>query len=119
MPARLGLVLDCADPDTLATFWASALGYTNVGALGSYVLLTDPDGSGPQLLLQRVPEPKAGKNRMHFDLHTGDIAGEADRLAGLGARRLETEPIGEHGMHWYLMADPEGNEFCICDGGCC
>jgi predicted enzyme related to lactoylglutathione lyase len=54
---------------------------------------------------------------MHLDIHTPDIEAEAARLAGLGARRLENEAVEEHGSHWVLMADPEGNEFCVCDAG--
>jgi predicted enzyme related to lactoylglutathione lyase len=117
MTTRMGLVLDCADPEALAAFWARALGYTNVGSAGSYVMLVPAEGDGPQLLLQRVAEAKVVKNRMHFDIHVADIGAEADRLAALGARRLETDPLSEHGTHWFVMADPEGNEFCICDSG--
>ena len=117
MTAHMGLVLDCADPETLAEFWAPALGYANVGSAGSYVMLLPAEGDGPQLLLQRVAEAKAAKNRMHFDIHVVDIEAEADRLAALGARRLQTDSLEEHGTHWFLMADPEGNEFCICDSG--
>lgn len=54
MAATLGLVLDCADPDTLAAFWSEALGYTNPGGAGSYLMLVDADGTQPKLLLQRV-----------------------------------------------------------------
>ena len=116
--ARIGLVLDCAEPDRLAEFWAAALGYQDVGGAGSYRMLLPADGGpGPQVLLQRVPEPKASKLRMHLDIHTPDIEAEAARLAGLGARRLENEAVEEHGSHWVLMADPEGNEFCVCDAG--
>ena len=68
MVAELGLVLDCSDPERLADFWGPALGYDVLGAAGSYLLLTAPGGNSPQLLLQRVPEPKAAKNRMHFDI---------------------------------------------------
>ena len=110
----LGLVLDCANPDELARFWAPALGYTNVGAAGSYVLLTPPDAGRPKLLLQSVPEAKVAKNRMHFDIETADIESEAARLEGLGARRRESDARSEHGMRWLVMADPEGNEFCVC-----
>ena len=117
MTARMGLVLDCTDPEALATFWAPALGYTNVGGAGSYMMLLPADDEGPQLLLQRVPEPKTGKNRMHLDVHVADIAAEVDRLRSLGATRVTPDPVEEHGMHWFLMADPEGNEFCVCDGG--
>jgi predicted enzyme related to lactoylglutathione lyase len=116
MTARLGLVLDCRDPETLAGFWADALGYQPVGGVDNYFLLLPPDGEpGPQFLLQRVPEVKAGKNRMHFDIHTPDIEAEATRLTGIGATRVLQEPVSEHGSTWVLMQDPEGNEFCVCD----
>ena len=115
--AKLGLVLDCVDPERLAEFWAPALGYVNVGTAGSYVALF-PDGvPGPQLLLQRVPEAKTLKNRMHLDIHVADIQAEVDRLVELGATRVSDGPCSEHGSSWFLMEDPEGNEFCVCDGG--
>ena len=117
MSAELGLVLDCTDPEKLAEFWAPALGYLNLGTAGAYVALF-PDGTpGPKLLLQRVDEPKAGKNRMHFDIEVPDINAEADRLVALGATKVIDSPLSEHGSTWLLMTDPEGNEFCVCDGG--
>jgi len=113
----LALVLDAHDPEALAPFWAAALRYVIVGGAGSYLMLS-PDGRpGPNLLLQRVPEDKTGKNRMHMDVHTPDVEGEAARLEALGARRLEAGPRRELGSTWVQMADPEGNEFCVCDGG--
>ena len=118
MTAHLGLVLDCRDPEPLAAFWAEALGYQRVGSAGNYFLLLPPQGqAGPQLLLQQVPEPKSGKNRMHFDIHTPDIEAEASRLLSLGAVRVQPEALSEHGNNWVLLQDPEGNEFCVCDGG--
>jgi predicted enzyme related to lactoylglutathione lyase len=117
MTATIALVLDCSDPAALAQFWSEALGYRTVGNAGNYVMLIDPHGDRPKLLLQAVPEPKAGKNRMHFDIETPDVSGEAARLESLGARRLEDDVRGEHGSTWVIMADPEGNEFCVCDGG--
>jgi len=114
---RLGLVLDCADPERLAEFWAAALGYQRLGAAGQYVLLHPSEQSEPKLLLQRVPEAKAVKNRMHLDLETPDIEAEATRLQALGATRVDAGTQSEHGSTWILMADPEGNEFCVCDGG--
>ena len=113
MAAKLGLVLDCADPERLAQFWSEAIGYTNLGAAGSYVMLVDETGAQPKLLLQRVDEPKTGKNRMHFDIETPTVDEEAARLESLGARRLASEAIEEHGTRWIVMADPEGNEFCV------
>ncbi|HEY1633473.1 MAG TPA: VOC family protein [Acidimicrobiales bacterium] len=113
----LGLVLDCADPDKLAEFWAPALGYTNIGAAGNYVLLMPGDPGPPKLLLQAVPEAKVTKNRVHFDIETPDVESEAARLERLGARRLEGDARQEHGTRWLVMADPEGNEFCVCNAG--
>jgi predicted enzyme related to lactoylglutathione lyase len=117
MTATIGLVLDCTDPIELARFWSEALGYTTLGGAGSYVLLVDPDSVRPKLLLQGVPEAKAVKNRMHLDIETPDVDDEATRLESLGARRLEAGNRSEHGSNWVIMADPEGNEFCVCDAG--
>lgn len=114
---KLGLVLDCSDPEALAEFWAPALGYTVVGGAGAYVMLLPTESGPPQLLLQRVPEPKGAKNRMHLDIHVVDIDAEADRLVALGARRVSSSPFDENGTRWHLMEDPEGNELCVCDGG--
>jgi predicted enzyme related to lactoylglutathione lyase len=113
--AQIGLVLDCADPERLAEFWAPALDYVNLGTVGAYVALFPNGRSGPKLLLQRVAEPKAVKNRMHFDIEVADIAAEADRLVAIGATRVSEAPCREHGSTWVLMTDPEGNEFCVCD----
>jgi predicted enzyme related to lactoylglutathione lyase len=54
---------------------------------------------------------------MHLDIDASDIEGEATRLEALGARRIHAAQIHEHGTAWILMTDPEGNEFCVCDGG--
>ena len=116
MAAKLGLVLDCSDPDELARFWSAALGYTTLGGAGSYVLLVDADGVQPKLLLQRVAEPKAVKNRMHLDIECADVEREARRLESIGAV-VTDGPVSEHGSTWVVMHDPEGNEFCVCDGG--
>ena len=117
MAATIGLVLDCSDPDGLAPFWSAALGYTTLGGAGGYVILVDAEGVRPKLLLQAVPEAKSSKNRMHLDIETPDVDGEVARLEALGARRLEPRVRNEHGTSWVIMADPEGNEFCVCDAG--
>jgi predicted enzyme related to lactoylglutathione lyase len=111
------MVLDCTNPDELAQFWSEALGYRSLGSAGSYVVLVDSEGIQPKLLLQAVPEAKSSKNRMHLDIETPDVDGEASRLESLGAQRLEAGVRSEHGTNWVIMADPEGNEFCVCDGG--
>jgi hypothetical protein len=115
MSRPIKLVLDCRDPTALAEFWTAALDYTVVGSVENYTLLAAED-TGAQLLLQKVPEPKAGKNRMHLDVLCADVAGEVARLEQLGARTAG-DSIDEHGTHWVVMHDPEGNEFCVCDGG--
>lgn len=117
MAATIGLVLDCSDPGALARFWSEALGYTTIGGAGGYVMLVDAEGIRPKLLLQAVPEAKTSKNRMHLDIETHDVDREASRLESLGARRLEAGMRNEHGTNWVVMVDPEGNEFCVCDGG--
>lgn len=116
MVAKIELVLDCADPDRAARFWAAALGYEPYGRAGNYRSLVDPDGVAPKLVLQGVEEPKSVKNRVHIDIHSDDMEAEAARLVELGATRLRDEPFVEHDTAWILLADPEGNEFCICQG---
>jgi len=116
--ARLGLVLDCNDPERLATFWSQALGYDLIGGAPELRPAAPPGGEpGPQFLLQRVPEPKQTKDRMHFGMHAADIEAEASRLVGLGAARVQPAARSEHGNNWVLLRDPEGNEFCVSDGG--
>jgi len=116
-PVGMGLVLDCADPAVLAPFWAAALDYVSVGEAGAYTALFPNGRPGPKLLLQKVAEPKQGKNRMHVDIEVADIEAEATRLEALGATRVKPDQLSEHGSTWILMTDPEGNEFCVCDAG--
>lgn len=90
--AGISLVVDCRDPRALASFWAAALRYWDTRAGGHYALLSGaPDGI-PDLVLQRIPEPKVARNRMHLDIVDPDIEREAARLERLGARRLEERP---------------------------
>jgi predicted enzyme related to lactoylglutathione lyase len=117
MARPFSVVIDCRDPKSLAEFWAPALSYKDAGwPHEPYVVLIGERGlDGPLLLLQGVNEPKQGKNRVHIDVYADDINAEADRLVSLGGRRL-SEPYDEHGARWIVMADPEGNEFCVCAG---
>jgi predicted enzyme related to lactoylglutathione lyase len=109
--------LDCADPERLAPFWAEALHYRSNPYHAPYLTLSDPLGRSPELVLQKVPEPKPGKNRMHLDLFVSDLEAEASRMERLGARRLSVAPLtGPTGDRWIVMADPDGNEFCVCAG---
>ena len=115
--ARIELVLDCADPDRMLSFWTAALGYRHEGTAANYRSLVPVSGEGPKLILQGVDEPRTAKNRMHFDILAPDIETEATRLVTLGAVRARHAPVEEHGTRWIVMADPEGNEFCVCQGG--
>jgi Glyoxalase-like domain len=112
--ANVDIVIDCTDPDGLAAFWAAALGYRDAGRHEQYAILLPPDVAHPPVLLQKVPEPKRGKNRVHLDIRAADVPGEVARLEGLGARRID---VGQgEGRDWVPMADSEGNEFCVCPG---
>ena len=60
-----------------------------------------------------MPEPKSTKNRMHLDLRVDDLDEEVERVEAFGARRLTDDPFDEDGYRWHILADPEGNEFCV------
>ena len=106
------LCLDCADADRLAAFWSEVLGYAETDREDDAVELSPPDGAGPTLLFIEVPEPKTGKNRLHIDVNPTDRDRDAEvaRVEALGARRID---IGQGEQTWVVLADPEGNEFCV------
>jgi predicted enzyme related to lactoylglutathione lyase len=114
--ARFDLVLDCADPVKLAGFWREALGYRELYVADTFAVLVPKEGNTPPLVLQGVPEPKAGKNRMHLDVVVDDIEPEITRLVALGARRVDAGMQAFGATRWVRMADPEDNEFCVCTG---
>lgn len=112
----LRIQIDCRDPESLSRFWAEYLKLEEVGRMGTpphYVALGSPTDGGPRLCFQRVPEPKSGKNRLHLDLLVSEMEKATDRAVTLGARPVEGGDFHEGGIHWRVMADPEGNEFCI------
>jgi hypothetical protein len=143
MATGVQVVFDCADPDRLARFWAQALGYKLQDPPQGHQswedwlrdqgipqerwndanAVVDPDGRGPRIFLQRVPEAKTVKNRVHLDLNVtggpaapleerrGQVDAEVERLLGLGASRLRV--VEEQGGYWAVMQDPEGDEFCV------
>jgi predicted enzyme related to lactoylglutathione lyase len=116
MFSRIDVNVDCGDVDAQAEFWAAALGYSRAGASRQYRSLVPPEGVvAPKLVLQEVPEPRVGKNRLHLDVIVGldNVDAEVSRMADLGATQM-SERIAEAGTEWVVMADPEGNEFCIC-----
>jgi hypothetical protein len=106
------VLIDCVDLDVMATFWCQALELEHVwtGPSGGR-LLAAADGSGRRLALMPGGGGKTSKNRVHLDLRPdGDQQDEVRRLESLGARRVD---IGQTGVTWVVMADPEGNEFCV------
>ena len=103
------VTFDCEDALVVAAFWAAALGSNVDEESTSDRAWVEPAGwGGPNLWFHRVPEHKSAKNRQHFDLRaTGDLRAEVQRLRTLGARVLaESDDL-------VVMADPEGNEFCV------
>jgi hypothetical protein len=139
MVTRFQLVFDAADPRALGEFWKAALGYRTQAppegfddwdawarAQGeeSANAIEDPDCVGPRIFIQRVPEGKSAKNRLHMDLNVGGghgieleecrrrVDAEVARLKALGATD-ERGAIEQRGEYWVRMNDPEGNEFCV------
>lgn len=109
------ITVDAADPGALARFWAEALAWVVVDERPDEVLIAP--GMDPAALPGAVPilfgesaDAKAGKNRLHFDLVPDDRDAEVARLEALGARRVD---LGQGEVSWVVMADPEGNEFCV------
>jgi hypothetical protein len=112
---RIGsVVVDCNDFAGMVAFWREALGYvTREPAEDGWVILRDPGGASVNVSFQQVPEPRSGKNRLHFDLYTDDQAGEVERLLALGATRHPRDP--EPDDDFVVLEDPEGNLFCVVD----
>jgi hypothetical protein len=144
MATKVQVVFDCADPAAQARFWREALDYVMPDPPAPHAswedflraqgvpedqwndanAVEDPDGVGPRLFFQKVPEGKVAKNRMHLDLNVGGggsipleerrarVDAEVARLKALGASD-ERGPIEKRGEYWVRMNDPEGNEFCV------
>jgi hypothetical protein len=113
---RIGMVTaDCADPRALAAFWAAALTTSVVWETEGFVMLAPPTDGGPALGFQKVPEERAGKNRLHLDLGApqGGRPAEVARLVELGATELGERGGDASGLVWTTLTDPEGNEFCV------
>ena len=143
MATTVQITFDCADPDRLAHFWADLLGYqldsppdgfdsweawlTEQGVpeseWNSASAITDPGGAGPRIFFQRVPEEKQQKNRVHLDVNAGgprdtpddqrrvDVDAAVERALALGASKVRL--VEERGSRFYVMQDPESNEFCL------
>ena len=143
MARSVQVAIDCADPAKLSEFWAFALGYRLPDPPGDFATwpdylrsmgvpepefnsasaIEDPDGVGPRIYFQRVPEPRAGKNRLHLDVNAGGgratpEAERAKRVDQAVAELIEhgatlVEDRSKMGERWVVMQDPEGNEFCV------
>jgi hypothetical protein len=109
------ICVDANDPEPLARWWAELLGWRITHTEPDEVVLEPPagspeDGTSPDILFLRVPEGKSVKNRLHIDLRPEDQDAEVARAESMGARRVD---IGQGDETWVVLADPEGNEFCI------
>ena len=117
MPSTMSqVVVDANDARALARFWSDVLAWPVHEESGDEVEIevTPPEGTaGVPLLFIEVPEGKAVKNRLHIDLRPDDQAAEVERILALGATRVD---IGQGDVTWVVLADPEGNEFCVLRG---
>src|ERR1041385_3764381 len=109
------VVIDADDCERLARFWSEALGWRITDQSEDEWVIEPPKGSpevevAPDILFLKVPDRKVVKNRVHLDLRPADQQAQVDRLIGLGARRVD---IGQGEVSWVVLADPEGNEFCV------
>ncbi len=142
MPSKIQVTFDCAEPERLATFWATVLAYEvqpppdgystweefaidhgiPEDQRGSISAIVDPEGDGPRIFFQRVPESKSAKNRVHLDVNVtrrdakpeerrAHVDAEAERLVTAGATKQNA--VEERGGYWVVMTDPEENEFCV------
>lgn len=110
------LVIDCHDHHLMGDFWSEVLGYhvteRSDGPEHYYVQIEGPAGAGPTILVVRTPDEKTTKNRLHIDVNAtdGDQDAEVERILALGATKVD---IGQREPTWVVLADPEGNEFCV------
>ena len=117
MSCRLSeLVLNCRDPESLSRFWCAVLGYVELGREGADIEIGPPAGFGgpaPTIVLTLVADKKTIPLRLHLDVNPvdRDQDAELERLLALGARPADVGQTGEES--WHVLADPEGNEFCL------
>ena len=104
------ITMDVNDLETCAKFWSQVLGVDILYQNDKYLRLGQK-GERPTLLLQKVPEPHEVKNRVHIDLDVPDLDAAVRRVQELGGKKLRE--LNEYGIKWAVMADPDGNEFCL------
>jgi hypothetical protein len=108
------VVVDCNDFEAMSTFWQEALGYVpKYPPSDDWVILRDPEDKNVNVSIQKVPEERSGKNRLHFDLYTDEQEAEVKRLLEIGATRHPRTP--EPDEDFVVLEDPEGNLFCVID----
>lgn len=107
------VTIDCRDPHELARFWCALLGVEVRGQWEQYVGLTPMQPGHPRLVLQRTDDPRPPKNPLHLDLHVpaGELAAQVERAVALGATPVQD--VTQDGERWQVLADPEGNVFCL------
>jgi predicted enzyme related to lactoylglutathione lyase len=113
--AMRNVVIDCNDPERMAHFWQSLMGFEMKWSNETYRFMLHPDGRRPGLVLQVVPEIPREKNRLHLDLDVPDVAAAVKRAEELGATMVKS--VDEDGIAWTVMRDPEGNYFCFQQAG--
>ena len=107
------VTFDCTDPEQLAGWWAAQFGgEVNVAVPGEFVLVSL--GQGPKLGFQNVADPTPGKTKIHLDFSAADVEAEVARLVAAGAIETGRHAFGDFG--WVVLADPDGNAFCIAPG---
>ena len=110
--ARVGaIMIDCHDPVALFEFWSQIVDVEIEHRFPAYIFTTTLPDNHIRLAFQQVPEDKAGKNRIHLDLAHPDPEAFIERVEDLGGSRIEDHQMVE--FSWTVLADPEGNEFCI------
>jgi predicted enzyme related to lactoylglutathione lyase len=112
--AVVNITFDCDDPERLAEWWARAVDCTiNPVAPGFFVTVNRPQGPG--LAFQKVDDATPGKNRVHIDFSGADVEAEVKRLVDLGATETARHSFGD--FSWVVLADPDGNAFCVAPEG--
>ena len=112
------ITIDSKDTAVISKFWEAVLGWkvTYLDETGAMIENPDKMADGakfPQILFYKNPDQKTVKNRMHFDLQPDDQAAEVSRIEALGGKRIEIGQSADPATTWVVMADPEGNEFCV------
>lgn len=110
-PTWNAVTVDCLDKHSLAAFWCALLGTTVRGEFGQYLGLHPTSPGHPRLVFQQVAELPTGRSRLHVDLDSHDLDGDTARAVALGA--TVQQDVEDFGVRWRVLADPEGNLFCL------